>query len=139
MQLITAMEKVLLRLIYYKVVRAKCSHQHSFILLALAGLFPKILVNDVRQLPIRIAGEQSQLPFIQKADEMRLLNEQYQKEKNDFLKIFTLSFPVSKITNKIENWYETDFLAFQTELKEQKIEIIFHCVFIFSSLSFING
>ncbi len=87
------------------------------------GLFPKIIVNDVRGLPIKSISLPDQLPFIEKADKMILLNDLLQKEKDTFLKIFSSSFKVSKITSKLENWYETTFLEFQTEIKKQKIDI----------------
>lgn len=76
-----------------------------------------------KRIPIKKLSKESQLPFIQKADEMLLLNAQFQKEKDVFFKTFTQSFPVSKIKNKLENWHESSFLAFQTELKKVKIEI----------------
>jgi hypothetical protein len=63
---------------------------------------------------------QHQEPFIKKTDLMLSLNKDFQEKTTTFLKNIQAKYSVSKITRKLEKWWELDFVEF---LKETKIII----------------
>ena len=85
------------------------------------GLFPKILINDVRNLPIAFCANQTLL--IEKADLMLNYNAELHKKYTDFIAIVKSNFNIKKITDKLKNFFDYDFKEFLLELKKQKIEI----------------
>ena len=85
------------------------------------GLFPKILINDVRNLPISEIENQSE--FVLKVDKMIDLNAQIQQKQNDFVELLLSNFKIHKITSKISNFFAFDFKELLLELKKQKVEI----------------
>jgi len=85
------------------------------------GLFPKILINDVRNLPIAFCANQTLL--IEKADSMLKYNAELHKKYTDFIAIVKSNFNIKKITDKLKNFFDYDFKEFLLELKKQKIEI----------------
>ena len=87
------------------------------------GLFPKILVNDVRNIPIKEIPQEAQQPFIEKADKMLELNKQLQEKKSKFLNRVKDNFEIEKISKKLEAFYNYDFKTFVAELKKQKIQL----------------
>ncbi|OQX73690.1 MAG: hypothetical protein B6D61_12260 [Bacteroidetes bacterium 4484_249] len=87
------------------------------------GLFPKILVNDVRNIPIKEISQEAQQPFIEKADKMLELNRQLQEKKTKFLNRIKDNFEIEKISKKLDNFYDFDFKTFVGELKKQKIKL----------------
>ncbi|MDM8560005.1 TaqI-like C-terminal specificity domain-containing protein, partial [Candidatus Parabeggiatoa sp. HSG14] len=87
------------------------------------GLFPKILVNDVRKLPIKSLSKKQQQPFIEKADKMLALNKEQQEKKTKFINRITSNLAIAKITKKLEAFYNFDFKTFVAELKKQKVTL----------------
>ena len=85
------------------------------------GLFPKILINDVRNLPIAFCANQTLL--IEKADLMLKYNAELHKKYTDFIAIVKSNFNIKKITDKLKKFFDYDFKEFLLELKKQKIEI----------------
>jgi len=85
------------------------------------GLFPKILINDVRNLPI--AFTENQTDFIEKTEIMLDLNKQLQKKQNDFVELLQSNFKLKKITEKIWDFFSYDFNELISELKKQRIKI----------------
>jgi hypothetical protein len=83
-------------------------------------LFPKVVVKDVQNYPVPNISFPSQLPFIRKADLMLSLNRDLNEKSSSFLKNIQAKYSVSKITRKLEKWWELDFAEF---LKETKISI----------------
>ena len=67
--------------------------------------------------------------FIEKADLMLSLNKQLQEKKNKFLNrvkdnlCLTGHVPLTKISKKLEAFYDYDFKTFVTELKKQKVKL----------------
>ncbi len=84
-------------------------------------MFPKILINDVRNLPIALTENQTE--FIEKTELMLDLKKQLQKKQNDFVEILQSNFKLKKITEKILNFFSYDFNQLISELKKQRIEI----------------
>ncbi len=87
------------------------------------GLFPKILVNDVKNIPIKDISKEAQQPFVEKADKMLALNKQLQEKKTKFLSRVKDNFEIDKITKKLNAFYSFDFKVFIAELRKQKITL----------------
>ncbi len=84
---------------------------------------PKILVNDVRNLPFKSLENESLQPFSEKSDEMLLLNNELQEKATRFLSRIKSNFEIEKISTKLEKFYDYDFKTFVTELKKQKVNL----------------
>jgi len=87
------------------------------------GLFPKILINDVRNLPIKAISNEAQQPFIEKAELMLSLNKALHEKSQRFIKRIKSNFEAVNITGKLETFYNSDFKTFLSELKKQKIAL----------------
>jgi hypothetical protein len=83
-------------------------------------LFAEVKKVYLQKLPIKLISVVQQQPFIEKADSMLSLNRDLQDKSSSFLKNIQAKFSVSKITRKLEKWWELDFAEF---LKETKISI----------------
>ena len=86
------------------------------------GLFPKILVNDVRNLPVKEISLEAQKPFIEKADKMLFLNKNLQELSQKFQRLLIRKFELEKLSTKLQDWYLLDFSEFVKELKKAKIK-----------------
>ena len=84
---------------------------------------PKILVNDVRQLPVKEISTPDQQPFIQKADQMLSINKEFQEKIDSILKFVQQKYNIEKLSKKLQHFYEYDFKTFQKQLKIKKISI----------------
>ena len=87
------------------------------------GLFPKILVNDVRNLPVKEISLEAQKPFIEKADKMLSLNKELQEKVSSFQRLLTRKFELEKLSTKLQDWYLLEFSEFIKELKKSKIKL----------------
>ena len=87
------------------------------------GLFPKILVNDVRNLPLVNISLEKQLPFIEKADKMLFLNKELQDLSQKFQRMLLRKFDLEKLSTKLQEWYLLDFSDFIKELKRLKVKL----------------
>lgn len=87
------------------------------------GLFPKILINDVRNLPIKKLAKQQQQPFIQKAETMLQKNEELHNFTQKFLNLLIAEFSLPKFSKNLQNWYTLTWQQFDKELKKQKIKL----------------
>ncbi len=74
-------------------------------------MFPKVILNDLRQFPFKEISKSEQIPFIQKADKMLELNKNLQETKQNFLNELKLE----KLTKKLQNFEELTFEEFVTE------------------------
>ncbi|QED23005.1 Eco57I restriction-modification methylase domain-containing protein [Candidatus Deianiraea vastatrix] len=94
------------------------------------GLFPKILINDIRNLPIPNIPLTDQHPFVEKAQTMLTLTAQLNDKTKAFVDYFVGKFkaklPVDKefkITRNLENWHTLEFADFIKELAKQKVSL----------------
>ena len=87
------------------------------------GLFPKILVNDVRNLPVKEISFEAQKPFIEKADKMLFLNKNLQELSQKFQRLLIRKFELEKLSTKLQDWYLLKFSEFVKELKKAKIKL----------------
>ncbi len=82
------------------------------------GLFPKILINDIRIIPLVKISLSDQQPFIEKADIMLSLNKQLQEVSSKFSKYFSGQFKIEKRSAKLEKWYGLSFEEFIKEINK---------------------
>jgi hypothetical protein len=81
------------------------------------GVF-EYFANGVGKFPIASLEKSRQLPFIEKADLILLLNKNLQEKSTKFKKYLQSQFPIEKLNKKLENWYELDFGDFIKELNK---------------------
>jgi len=84
---------------------------------------PKILVNDVRNLPYKKIDQKNQQSFIEKADLMLSLNKKLQTEKGNFINALKEDKGVEKITKNLDAFNELEYDVFKKELLKQKVKI----------------
>ncbi|HOJ17674.1 MAG TPA: TaqI-like C-terminal specificity domain-containing protein [Ignavibacteriaceae bacterium] len=80
------------------------------------GLFPKILINDIRNIPIKYTDNQQ--PFIELADLMLSLHKELNTLKDNFLKFIISQFDLQTTSKKLDNWNLLDAKQFITELRK---------------------
>lgn len=85
-------------------------------------MFPKIILNDLRQFPIKAISLSDQQPFIEKADIMLAKNKELQELKADFFNFFKNELTPQKTSKKLENWNELDWQLFKKEMEKCKIK-----------------
>lgn len=90
---------------------------------AAKGLFPKILVDDIRKLPIPFIDTDSQQPFIDLADIMLGKNSELQELSAKFCDMLKAEFGIDKMSLKLQRWFEISWQDFLNELKKLKIEL----------------
>ncbi|HDZ85230.1 MAG TPA: restriction endonuclease subunit M [Candidatus Moranbacteria bacterium] len=86
-------------------------------------LFPKIKVNELKNLPIKLTSVDEQKLFSSKAKNMLNLNKQIHEKRNKFLNRINDNFEIGKTSKKLEVFYNYDFKTFVSELKKQKIKL----------------
>jgi type I restriction-modification system DNA methylase subunit len=79
---------------------------------------PKILVGDVRNIPITFPIQLDKKPFITKAELMLKINTELCSDSERFVKYFTSKNHLVKIPSKLEKWYDLDFADFIKELNK---------------------
>lgn len=83
------------------------------------GLFPKILINDIRNIPIKEISPKAQEPFIAKADIMLDKNKELQEVKSEFIDWLKDTFEIEKLSKKVENFQDLEEKEFTKELKKK--------------------
>ena len=90
------------------------------------GLFPKILINDIKNLPIPEISIKEQEYFIQKVDYMLKLNKDLQNKTWKSLNFIKTKFDVNiQLSLKLQKFYNLnlkDFLNELNKIKKKKIE-----------------
>ena len=79
-------------------------------------MFPKIILQDLRQFPFKEISLKEQEPFIQKADLMLELNKKLQELKQNFINELNLE----KVPTKLQKFEELDFDDFVKEYAKAK-------------------
>jgi hypothetical protein len=85
--------------------------------------FPKILIGDIRKLPVVKATQEMQAPFIEKADLMLSLNKELQVYSEKFLRTLQRKFNLEISPKKLQDWYLLSYSDFIKELTKQKIKL----------------
>lgn len=100
---------------------------------------PKILVIDVKKLPIKNISTEQQKPFIEKANMMLSLNKSLNEQKETFFEWIQNAFNVTKLTQKLQKFEDLDKEEFTAELRKAGInvnnmEIFNQCIDIFKKV-----
>jgi type I restriction-modification system DNA methylase subunit len=82
-------------------------------------VFAKISLDNLGQFPLPEISSEAQLPFIEKADKMLLLNKTFQQKKTEFIEWIKSEFAVTEISNKLDSFYKLDFDELKKELKKK--------------------
>ncbi len=85
--------------------------------------FPKILIGDIRKLPIKLASKEIIEKVIQKVQKIVTQTNQSQTIISDFTNLFRNKFDIEKPSNNILNWDELDFKDFLNELKKARVQL----------------
>lgn len=80
---------------------------------------PKILVKDLRSLPIISVD----IKLSQKSEMMLSLNEELQTLSEKFIRTLQRKFDIDKLSKKLENWHEITYAEFIKELAKKKIKM----------------
>jgi type I restriction-modification system DNA methylase subunit len=79
---------------------------------------PKILINDVRYLPISNEIESNHNVFYEKSNLMLNLNSDFKIFSQKFSTYFSSQYNLDKLPGKLEKWYELEFNDFIKELNK---------------------
>ncbi|AFM05922.1 type I restriction-modification system methyltransferase subunit [Bernardetia litoralis DSM 6794] len=77
------------------------------------------------RIPIPKITKEAQKPFIELANKMLSLNEDFAAKKNRFLRRLEENFKLDKLSKKLDSFYDFDFSVHKAELKKKKIELSF--------------
>ena len=84
---------------------------------------PKILVGDVRSLPISKNIISKNIYFIEKADLMLTLNKELQEQSQKFQRTLQRKFEIASLPKKLQDWYMLNYPDFIKELTKLKIKL----------------
>lgn len=87
------------------------------------GLFPKILINDIRNIPLVAISAEKQQPFIEQADKMLSLNKTLQELSQKVQRNISREFSINDLSKKLENWYSLTYKEFLEELEKKKVKL----------------
>lgn len=86
-------------------------------------LFPKIKVNELKNLPFKHTTSEYQKPLIEMAEKMLALNKDLQNTSTKFSKLLASELGLTEPSKKLQEWYNLEFTDFAKELKKKKIEL----------------
>ncbi|WP_293871460.1 TaqI-like C-terminal specificity domain-containing protein [Flavobacterium sp.] len=86
-------------------------------------LFPKIKVNELKNIPVKDISKEKQQPFIEKADLMLSLNKELQEQSQKFQRNLQREFQLETLPKKLQDWYLLPYNDFVKELEKQKVKL----------------
>ncbi len=86
-------------------------------------VFAQVKIMYINPLPIKKTSKENQQPFIDLANKMISLNEEFSAKKDLFLRRLQERFAFKKTTRKLDNFYTDRFNEVVKELEKQKIVI----------------
>lgn len=87
---------------------------------AIRKMFPKIILKDLRNFPIKIISKNDQDFFINKVELMLNSNKVFFNIDSKFKELIKAELFFKKISTKLEKWYELDETTFLKELQTSK-------------------
>ncbi len=84
------------------------------------GLFPKILVKDVRGIPIPDISKREQNKLVKKVDEIMELNIKLDNAKESFISLIKSDLKIKQIRKQLKTWYDLEWIQFSKELEKNK-------------------
>lgn len=85
--------------------------------------FPIMKSGNIESLPIKYISLDKQTPFVAKANNMLLLSKELQEQSQKFQRTLTRKFELTKLPNKLQEWYLLTYSDFIKELTKQKIKL----------------
>jgi len=85
--------------------------------------FPKILIGDIRKIPIIEAGTEKQIEIIEKVDILLSLNKDRQEQSQKFQRTIQRKFDLEVLPKKLQDWYALSYADFIKELSKLKIKL----------------
>jgi hypothetical protein len=86
-------------------------------------IFPKLNPQDIKMLPISNQIGSTQLPFIDRADRMLLLNKDLHEVSQKFQRSIQRKFAIEVLPNKLQDWYLLTYAQFIAELGKKKVKL----------------
>jgi type I restriction-modification system DNA methylase subunit len=86
-------------------------------------IFPKIRIGQVKELPIKVTPIIKQKPFIEKADQLILLNKELQEQSQKFQRTIQRKFELEELPKKLQDWYKLTYTEFIKELSKKKVKL----------------
>jgi len=86
-------------------------------------LFPKVKVNELKNLPVKDIGKENQLLYIKKADLMLSLNGELYEALQTFQRTLKRKFGLKELSKKLEDWYLLPYGEFIKELGKKKVKL----------------
>jgi len=83
--------------------------------------FSQLTLNDLREIPIKLASDDLQMAFTEKVKPLMSRKDELQKKKSKFINRLIANLKIAKISNKLDAFYNFDFKIFLSELKKQKV------------------
>lgn len=87
------------------------------------GGYLEYKVQYLSKIPIKNISQVAQQPFIEKADQMLLLNKELQELTEKFQRTLQREFSLETLSKKLQNWYELSFADFLKELSKAKVNL----------------
>jgi hypothetical protein len=87
------------------------------------SVFPKIKINELKNLPIKSTDKEQKNKFIALVGVMLTQNFELNNIKNEFIKFFKNKYPIDKLSMKLQNWYELDYKELLSELSKTKVKM----------------
>lgn len=84
-------------------------------------VFAQVKTIYIKDLPFVLINKEEQKSFIEKVDQMLLLNRKFHSEKENFLNSLNDHKGLQKISKRLENFNEMNFQELIKELAKQKI------------------
>jgi type I restriction-modification system DNA methylase subunit len=87
------------------------------------GLFPKILVNDIKNIPLSEISNDNQYELIERVDQMLSLNKELQEQSQKFQRTIQRKFELDELPKKLQDWYLLSYAEFIKELGKKKVKL----------------
>jgi hypothetical protein len=84
---------------------------------------PKILINDVRNLPISKKIESGDISLFEKSELMLSLNKELQEQSQKFQRTIQRKFELEELPKKLQDWYKLSYAEFIKELSKKKVKL----------------
>ena len=85
--------------------------------------FPKILIGDIRNLPIIETNNERQNLIINQVDVLLKLNIDINSNSQKFLRTVYRKFEIDQLPKKLQDWYLLTYLEFIKELGKKKVKL----------------
>lgn len=85
--------------------------------------FPKVLIGDIRKLPIFESSTTEQNKIVEKVDKQIFLNKNIQEQSQKFQRTIQRKFELEDLPKKLQDWYKLTYPEFIKELGKKKVKL----------------